>query len=53
MFRGERSQGHSVRRGTRICTSEALRARKIGEGLHRMPEGILDTAGDFAPCLGK
>ena len=35
--------------GHPVCTSEALRARKIGEGPCRSPQGILDAAGDSPP----
>ena len=35
--------------GDPVCTSEALRPRKIGEGPDGTPEGILDAAGDFIP----
>jgi len=35
--------------GHPVCTSEALRARKIGEEPYRSPKGILDAAGDAPP----
>ncbi len=43
---GSRTSG---REGHPVCTSEALRARKIGEDPYRSPQGILDAAGDSPP----
>ena len=50
VVRGERSQGRSVRRGTRSAQVRLCERGRSGRGPRRTPEGILDAAGDSPPA---